>query len=74
MTTANKLAFERIRNAIFAGKFPPGHQLKEQELAEQLQVSRTPIRQAIRSLADEGLVEIRANRDLLPEGLPVSER
>lgn len=62
MTTANKLAFERIRNAIFAGKFPPGHQLKEQELAEQLQVSRTPIRQAIRSLADEGLVEIRANR------------
>ena len=62
MTTANKLAFEKIRNAIFAGKFPPGHQLKEQELAEQLQVSRTPIRQAIRSLADQGLVEIRANR------------
>ena len=62
MTTANKLAFDKIRNAIFAGKFPPGHQLKEQELAEQLQVSRTPIRQAIRLLADQGLVEIRSNR------------
>lgn len=62
MTTANKLAFDKIRNAIFSGKYPPGHQLKEQELAEQLQVSRTPIRQAIRSLADQGLVEIRANR------------
>lgn len=62
MTTANKLAFERIRNAIFTGKFPPGYQLKEEQLAKQLDVSRTPVRQAIRSLADQGLVEIRSNR------------
>lgn len=62
MATANKRAFERIRNAIFTGKFPPGYQLKEEELAQQLDVSRTPVRQAIRSLADQGLVEIRANR------------
>ena len=53
---------KEIRNAIFTGKFPPGYQLKEEELAQQLDVSRTPVRQAIRSLADQGLVEIRANR------------
>ena len=62
MKTANKLAFDKIRNAIFAGKFPPGHQLKEEELAKEFDVSRTPIRQAIRSLADQGLLEIRTNR------------
>lgn len=62
MTTANQLAYEKIRNAIFAGKYPPGHQLKEEELAKQLNVSRTPVRQAIRLLADQGLVEIRSNR------------
>jgi len=62
MTKANKRAFEKIRNAIFTGKYPPGYQIKEEELAGQLEISRTPVRQAIRSLADEGLLEIRANR------------
>jgi len=62
MTTAHERAFERIRNAIFTGKYPPGYQLKEEELASQLSISRTPVRQAIRSLADHGLVDIRSNR------------
>ena len=62
MTTAKERAYQRIRNAIFTGKFPPGRQLKEEELAQQLKVSRTPIRQAIRALADQGLVEVKANR------------
>ena len=61
-TTAHERAFEKIRNAIFTGKFPPGYQLKEEELAGVLEISRTPVRQAIRSLADQGLVDIRANR------------
>lgn len=62
MATAHARAHERIRNAIFAGRLQPGQQLKEEELAAQLSVSRTPVRHAIRSLADRGLVEIRANR------------
>ena len=62
MATAHERAYERIRNAIFAGRLRPGQQLKEEELATQLSVSRTPIRHAIRSLADRGLVENRANR------------
>lgn len=62
MATAHQRVHERIRNAIFAGRLQPGQQLKEEELAAQLSVSRTPVRHAIRSLADRGLVEIRANR------------
>lgn len=62
MVTAKETAYERIRNAIFSGHFKPGYQLKEEELANHLDVSRTPVRQAIRSLADVGLIEIRSNR------------
>jgi DNA-binding GntR family transcriptional regulator len=62
MTTAKQKAYERIRNAVFAGTFPPGFQLKEEELAHEFDVSRTPVREAIRSLADQGLVDIRSNR------------
>lgn len=61
MATAHERAYERIRARIFSGKFPPGFQLKEEELADLLGVSRTPIRQAIRQLADQGLVTIRSN-------------
>lgn len=61
MATAHERAYERIRARIFSGKFPPGFQLKEEQLAELLDVSRTPIRQAIRQLADQGLVTIRSN-------------
>lgn len=62
MATAHERAHERIRNAIFAGRLRPGQQLKEEELASQLSISRTPVRQAIRLLADQGLVETRVNR------------
>ena len=62
MTTARARAYSKLRNAIFSGAFKPGYQLKEEELADQLDVSRTPVRQAIRSLADEGLVDIKSNR------------
>ena len=62
MATAKEIAYELIRNSIFSGKFQPGHQLKEEELAGLLDVSRTPVREALRQLADQGLIEIRANR------------
>ncbi|MGA1370180.1 MAG: GntR family transcriptional regulator [Pseudomonadales bacterium] len=61
MKTAHERAYERIRARIFSGKLSAGSQLKEEELAALLGVSRTPIRQAIRQLADQGLVTIRSN-------------
>ncbi len=50
---------EAIRDAIIQGKFRPGEKVPEEELAEQLGVSRTPIREAIRILEQQGLVETR---------------
>lgn len=48
--------YERLRQAILTGKLQPGHRLVERKLAEQLGVSRTPVREAIRMLELEGLV------------------
>ena len=62
MTTAKETAYNKIRNTILVGDFPPGFQLKEEELSELCNVSRTPVRQAIQRLSDEGLVTIRENR------------
>ncbi|MBF0528227.1 MAG: GntR family transcriptional regulator [Deltaproteobacteria bacterium] len=50
-------ALEEIRNAIVSGKLKPGDRLVETALAEQLHMSRFPIREAIRTLEKEGLVE-----------------
>jgi len=60
--TAKNRAYTKIRNAIFGGKFPPGHQLKEEDLINYCDVSRTPARQALKMLADEGLVTVMSNR------------
>lgn len=47
---------ERLRNAIVSGDLGPGTKLVEATLAEQFQISRGPVREAIRELAREGLV------------------
>ena len=48
--------------AIFAGKLPGGTHLVEEDLATQFQVSRAPIREALREIAGLGLIELRHNR------------
>lgn len=45
-----------------AGRYEPGMQLKEEVLAAELAVSRTPIRSALRRLVNEGFLEAKANR------------
>jgi DNA-binding GntR family transcriptional regulator len=52
----------RLRQRIVEGRLAPGAKLNERELAESLNVSRTPLREAIRMLAAEGLVELLPNR------------
>lgn len=49
-------AYEVIRNMIIHGSLPPGTKLVEEKLALQLGVSRTPVRESIRRLEQEGLV------------------
>ncbi|MDB5856353.1 MAG: GntR family transcriptional regulator [Ramlibacter sp.] len=52
----------RLRQMLIEGKIPPGAKLNERELCEHLDVSRTPLREAIKMLAAEGLVELLPNR------------
>lgn len=52
----------RLRTMLVEGVIPPGAKLNERELAAQLSVSRTPLREAIRALAAEGLVDLLPNR------------
>jgi DNA-binding GntR family transcriptional regulator len=52
----------RLRQRIVEGHIEPGAKLNERELSELLQVSRTPLREAIKMLAAEGLVELLPNR------------
>jgi DNA-binding GntR family transcriptional regulator len=52
----------RLRQRIVEGQLAPGAKLNERELAELLSVSRTPLREAIKMLAAEGLVELLPNR------------
>ena len=52
----------RLRQRIVEGHLAPGRKLNERELAESLRVSRTPLREAIKMLAAEGLVELLPNR------------
>ena len=52
----------RLRRDILRGKLPPGTSVKERDIGAEMGVSRTPIREAIRILAKEGLVELRPSR------------
>ena len=52
----------RLRQMLIENRIAPGAKLNERELSEVLQVSRTPLREAIKSLAAEGLVELLPNR------------
>jgi len=51
-------AYRAIRQRILDNVYPPGHRALELELAEQLGISRTPLREALLRLRNEGLVEI----------------
>lgn len=51
-----------LRQAILSGALKPGERLVEGRLADELGVSRNPVREAIRALASEGLVEVTARR------------
>jgi DNA-binding GntR family transcriptional regulator len=52
----------RLRDMIIEGELAPGSRMHESQLGEQLGVSRTPLREAIKYLASEGLVELIPSR------------
>jgi DNA-binding GntR family transcriptional regulator len=58
----HSLIIRPLLHAIFSGQIPGGTHLVEQDLAVQFQVSRAPVREALREIASMGLVELRPNR------------
>lgn len=62
---ASVAATELIREAIIDGRLEPGRRLKEEELARELGISRTPVREALLMLQAEGLVVATPNRGAL---------
>ena len=60
--SASAVAADLIRAAIVEGRLPPGRRLKEGELAGELGISRTPIREALLILQADGLVDSTPNR------------
>ncbi|WP_046867711.1 GntR family transcriptional regulator [Microvirga massiliensis] len=64
---------EWLRCSILAGQFQSGERLYEVTLSETLQVSRTPIRAALQSLAGEGLLDHIPNRGYYVRGFSVEE-
>jgi DNA-binding GntR family transcriptional regulator len=64
---------QRLRQMLVEGRIAPGAKLNERELAELLNVSRTPLREAIKMLAAEGLVELLPNRGAIAVSLNESD-
>ncbi|HYC05111.1 MAG TPA: GntR family transcriptional regulator [Azospirillaceae bacterium] len=62
MASTVERAHAEIRRGILAGEFGPGARLKEEELASRVGVSRTPVREALRRLNAEGLVDFVPNQ------------
>lgn len=64
---------EELRRGILSGRFEPGERLVEERLAEELGVSRNPIREAIRTLTSEGLIEVSPRRGAIVASLSQEE-
>lgn len=62
MTTESERVYEAITELIREKRFEAGQPLREAAIAAELEVSRTPVREALRRLASEGTVEITPNR------------
>jgi len=65
--------FSQIQNEILNGKYEPGDSLIETKLSEELGVSRTPVREALRQLELEGLVQSVPNKGAIVTGISAKD-
>ena len=66
-------AYNELKRRILDNELPPGTQLMESELAELLDISRTPAREAMMRLEVEGLVEVRARHGMKVKPISVAD-
>ncbi len=56
-TTTPEGVYQALRSAILGGRIPPGGQLRERDISTDLGISRSPLREALTRLEEEGLIE-----------------
>jgi DNA-binding GntR family transcriptional regulator len=61
--TKSDYAYRQVRDRILSGELQPGAVIQQRDLASQIGISTTPLREALRRLKSEGLVELDAHRD-----------
>ena len=66
-------AYDEVKRGILDSRYPPGALLSENQLAEELRISRTPIREALRDLATAGLVRILPKRGIVVSELTLED-
>lgn len=71
--TKTDAAYEQVRSMILSGTLQAGRSINQEELAAAIGMSTTPVREALRRLAADGLVEIAAHRDARVAPLDLSE-
>lgn len=62
-SSKGSLAYSELRQMILSGALAPGSRISQYELAENMQMSITPLREAIRRLSSEGLITMDTHRD-----------
>ena len=70
----NDKAYEHLRQAILGGDLPVGTIIAETKVAEDLGISKTPVRQALQLLRTEGLLEVGPRRQLVVRGFSAAHR
>ena len=71
--TISQQVYERLRHEVLTGSLAAGRWLREMELAATLGVSRTPVREAVRRLAQDGLLELSPNRGVRVRAITLAE-
>jgi DNA-binding GntR family transcriptional regulator len=71
--TAQAVVADRLRRAVLSGQLPPGSRLLQATVAEQMKTSTTPVREAMRELAGEGLLDLDPHRGVMVHTSSVAE-
>ena len=71
--TAQAVVADRLRHAVLSGQLPPGSRLLQAAVAEEMRTSTTPVREAMRELAGEGLLDLDPHRGVMVHSSSVKE-